>query len=148
MVILWIHWVSGAAFIGGMASYIWVYQGVPLPAGSEDMLRWRRRIETRFRSYRWSCLLLLLGTGVLNLVNGGVAAKISSSFGAWLLIKLLLVAGLFSLSGVYDFLLRERKKDGGKKSVLPTPLDSPLRNGIGYAILGTAVGIFIIAGLM
>ncbi len=148
MVILWIHWLSGAAFIGGMACYMWVYQGVPLPVKSEDTLRWRSKIETRFRSYRWSCLLLLLGTGILNLVNGGVAAKISSSFGAWLLIKLLLVVVLFSLCGVYDFLLRERKETGGKSSVLPTPLDSPLRGGLGYAVLGAAVGIFVVAGLM
>lgn len=148
MVIYWIHWLSAAAFLGGMACYIWVYQAVPFPGSSDEDLRWKRKIEVRFRSYRWSCLLLLLGTGLLNLVDGGVAAKISSSYGGWLVIKLLLAALLFSLGGIYDFLLRERKTSGTRTSILPTPLDSPLRTGIGYAILGSAAGIIVIAGLM
>ncbi len=148
MAVLWIHWVSAAAFIGGMVCYIWVFRAVPVPGSSEEILRWKKKMESRFRSYRWTFLVVLLGTGVLILVDGGVAARISTPFGSWLLIKLLLVAVLISLTGLFDFLIKGPKKKAGTGSEAPSGEHSVIQAGLPYGILAAAAGIFLVAGMM
>jgi len=62
-------------------------------------------IEGRFRTVRWASLLTLLVTGIYNLIHEGGSARLESSWGGILMIKLLLVAIAMGLSGINDFLI-------------------------------------------
>lgn len=99
VLIMWIHLVAAMTWVGGMLFQWLVLRDVAL--GTEVL----RQIEGRFRSVRWISLLVLLFTGILNLMQEGGSARLESSWGGILMIKLLLVAVAFGLTGVNDFLI-------------------------------------------
>ena len=103
---MWIHLVAAITWIGGML-FLWLVlrpaiRQLPPQSQGLEMLK---RIEERFRTIRWASLLTLLATGILNLMHEGGSARLESSWGAVLMVKLLFVAIVMGLSGINDFLL-------------------------------------------
>lgn len=106
MWIMWFHLVAAITWIGGML-FLWlVLRPILLtqPSGSQS-LETLYRVEERFRTVRWISLLTLLATGIYNLIHEGGSARLESSWGGILMVKLLLVAIVMGLSGVNDFVL-------------------------------------------
>jgi len=64
-----------------------------------------RRIGRRFKSIAWVSLVVLIVTGFLNILNEGGSARIESSWGGVLMLKLFLVLVMIGLSVVHDFIL-------------------------------------------
>ena len=105
-IIIWIHLIAAITWIGGML-FVWLVlnpaiRQMPPQSQGPDILR---GIEERFRRIRWTSLLILLVTGFFNLIHEGGSARLESSWGAVLLVKLLLVAIVMGLTGIHDFLL-------------------------------------------
>ena len=142
MITLWIHWFFASVFVGGMAFHLWVYKSEPFPASDDEGIRWNHSLHKRSRSFRWICLLVLLGTGILNLINGELAARVSTSYGGWLLAKLFLVAVLFGMTGIYDYGFGRGRSKKSKEEGLKE--ESPLKKAFAYGILAIAGGILLI----
>ena len=104
--IMWVHLIAAITWIGGML-FLWlvlrpaIRQWSPQSQGLDIL----RRIEDRFRTIRWVSLLTLLATGIFNLIHEGGSARLESSWGGVLMVKLLLVAIVMGLSGISDFVL-------------------------------------------
>jgi putative copper export protein len=101
MFIMWLHLVAAITWIGGML-FLWLVLR-PVLSGVEGQ-ETLRRVEERFKTVRWIGLLTLLATGIYNLIHEGGSARLESSWGGILMIKLFLVAVVMGLSGVNDFL--------------------------------------------
>ncbi len=117
--VMWVHLVAAITWIGGMLFVALVLrpalrQQLP-PPQAVGLLR---LAEDRFRSIRWISLLILLGTGVFNLIHEGGSARLESAWGGVLMIKLLFVAVAVGLTGVNDFLPTFAASSGRSKAWL------------------------------
>lgn len=81
-----------------------------------------QRIDARFRSLRWLAIVVLIATGVLNLMHEGGSARLESSWGGVLLIKLLLVAIAVGLAGLRDFFVAPGAAGAGARGLLDRAL--------------------------
>jgi uncharacterized membrane protein len=113
---VWLHIVAAAVWMGGM-----VFLGLVLiPVIRRPEYRSAAPLlihltGVRFRTVGWTCLGLLLLTGVVNVVYRGLgwadlasAAFWRGGFGGTLAIKLVLVATILLLSAVHDFFIGPR----------------------------------------
>jgi uncharacterized membrane protein len=106
LLITWIHLVAAITWIGGML-FVWLVLRPALSGLSSQSqgLQTLQYIEGRFRTVRWASLLTLVVTGIYNLIHEGGSARLESSWGGVLMIKLVLVAIVMGLSGINDFLI-------------------------------------------
>ncbi|MPZ19909.1 MAG: DUF4149 domain-containing protein [Luteitalea sp.] len=113
---VWLHILAAAVWIGGM-----VFLAVVLvPVLRKPELREHAAVlihvtGIRFRYVGWVCLVVLIGTGIVNLTRWGIGwSELTSvdlwrsSFGHTLATKLVLVAFVLALSGVHDFVIGPR----------------------------------------
>jgi putative copper export protein len=116
VIVVWLHLLAAAAWIGGMTFISLVLvpslRDAELAAHRVALLRETGR---RFRRVGWIAVSTLLATGVALLAWRGVGAADlasrafwASSFGRILAVKLALVAALLALSAVHDFWLGPR----------------------------------------
>ena len=107
---LWIHLVSAMTWIGGMLFIRLVLRpALKRPALDPHAHAILSDVEKRFRTIRWASLLTLLGTGLFNLIYEGGSARLESSWGGVLMIKLFFVAIVMGISGINDFFLQPTK---------------------------------------
>ncbi|MFQ5949288.1 MAG: DUF4149 domain-containing protein [Nitrospiria bacterium] len=106
ILVMWIHLVAAIAWIGGMLFSLFVLKPVlkriDAPFQGNQLLT---RLEGRFRIVRWTSLIALLVTGFFSLLHEGGSARLESSWGAVLMVKLLFVAIVVGLTGINDFML-------------------------------------------
>ncbi len=141
MLIMWLHLVAAITWIGGML-FLWLVLRPILssPSAGSDGLATLRRVEERFKTVRWASLLTLLVTGVYNLIHEGGSARLESSWGGVLMIKLLFVAIVMGLSGMNDFLLTTSTEQAvSNPSILPKDLLNGLILALGLLIVFIAV---------
>lgn len=106
-IITWIHLTAAITWIGGMVFHRFVLRPaigrVSGPANSRELLSGIfLRIETRYKTLRWLSLAALLVTGIVNLLNEGGSARMETSWGAWLMLKLLFVLIVLGLTAIQD----------------------------------------------
>ncbi|MDR7447343.1 MAG: DUF4149 domain-containing protein, partial [Armatimonadota bacterium] len=109
---VFLHVLSAVVWVGGMLFLALV--AVPVLRGLPDRPRADlvARMGERFRPVAWTCIVVLLVTGILNLAYRGVSWESvatgrlwQSPFGHVLAWKLVLVAAMVVLSAWHDFLL-------------------------------------------
>lgn len=104
IVSVWLHIVAGAVYIGGMVFLVAVM--VPMIRRPEfrniavSVIHWT---GMRFRWVGWLCLVLLLVTGIFNLVSRGWIW--SELFILVLGVKLLLFMVIICASALHDFIV-------------------------------------------
>jgi copper resistance protein D len=155
-----------------LAAIVWIGGMVCLGAVLIPVLRQSRtaggqytelihRTGTRFRNVGWTCLAILVLTGVANLSRWGVGIERLTSSELWaspwgriLAVKLVLVAAALAMSGVHDFVVGPRatrtlrESPGSEKA-------GRLRRAAGWmgrtnlliAVLVVALGIMLVRGL-
>lgn len=114
--LLWLHVTAAAVWIGGMVFIALVL--VPATRRMEhrgaavSLVGWTGR---RFRWIGWTCLCILVLSGVLNLFYRGFEWSVlgnseicENPFARVLGVKLLLVVGAFLLSALHDFSIGPR----------------------------------------
>jgi uncharacterized membrane protein len=110
-----LHIISAVIWVGGMFFLALVVVPVArrLPPAERAVLF--GSVGRRFRTVGWTCIAILLVTGVVNMSYRGVtldnlftAALWSSQFGSTLAWKLAVVVILLSISVVHDFVLGPR----------------------------------------
>jgi uncharacterized membrane protein len=152
---MWVHLVAVIAFIGSLIIHFAVYR----PAAARltprpEQAEFATTFEQRARTLRWLGLVLLLVTGFVHLLYEGGSARIESTYGAVLMLKLFLVLVLFGLTAVHDFVIGPP----GPSKVLAqaargtTPAREPLRRGppvwLGLLILALGLLIVLIAVIL
>ncbi len=158
---VWLHMLAAVTWIGGMIFLVLVL--VPVIRRSEyqdiraSFIHW---IGVRFRWIGWICLILLLLSGLSNLIYRGFSWEDfqndlfwRSSFGHTLGIKLLLVALILLSSALHDFIIGPRAMALWQTN--PTSLEAiRLRRQAGWlgrlnlllALLVIALGIMLVRG--
>lgn len=113
---VWLHILAAIAWIGGMIFLVLIL--VPTIRRPEyqdiraSLIHW---IGIRFRWVGWICLILLLLSGIFNLIYRGFSWKDlqddsfwQSSFNRILAVKLLLVVLILLFSVLHDFIIGPR----------------------------------------
>ena len=147
MLILWIHVLAAGTLIGALIFQYFVFRPA-LRAASPEGTGFVKTVERRFKTLRWVSLLLLLGTGTLNLLSEGGSPRIESAYGGVLMLKLFLVLVVFAMMGLYDYMAGEAKaripasqpEPGEATGGSYTP-----RTGVGLTILFLTMGIIYLA---
>lgn len=115
---VWLHILAASVWLGGMI----FFAAVIVPAMRNDSLREKmgalvHELGVRFRTVGWTCLVLLLVTGLFNLHYRGMLDQLleasfwGTSFGHLLGIKLVLFAIILAISGVHDFFVGPRASE-------------------------------------
>lgn len=146
--VMWIHLMAVIAFVGGTILYIAAYRpAMILLKPRPEQAAFVSRFEQRARTIRWLSLVLLLATGFFNLLYEGGSARIESTYGAVLMLKLLLAMILFALTAIHDFVIGPpaltRSPD---RSSTAQSVDVPVRQfWLGLGILGLSLLIVFVA---
>ncbi|MDX1601169.1 MAG: DUF4149 domain-containing protein [Anaerolineales bacterium] len=123
LVSVWTHILAVAVWVGGMVFLVLVL--VPATRQLEERPLASRLISwtgKRFRWIGWISLGLLLATGIFNLAYRGYTwgdlwsgALFNGFFGRTLGVKLLLVAVVFGLSALHDFVIGPRASQRARR---------------------------------
>jgi uncharacterized membrane protein len=105
--LIWIHLVAAITWIGGMLFHRLVLKPalarVSTPAKGPELLPGiLARIESRYKTLRWLSLATLLVTGIVLLLHEGGSARLESTWGAWLMLKLFFVLIVIGLTAILD----------------------------------------------
>ena len=109
---VFVHIVSAIIWVGGAFFLALVVVPVARHLPPPDRAALVAAVGSRFRPIGWSCLALLVATGLVNLgyhgvTWGGVAsgALLESTFGRLVAAKLALVAAMGAVSAAHDFVV-------------------------------------------
>jgi len=105
--ILWIHLLAAVVWIGGMAMVALIL--APALTSREppsQRMELLRAIGERFSQVGWVCIVILVMTGILNLMHLAIPLDVlfTTRLGKLLIIKWSLVAGMIGLSIYHDFI--------------------------------------------
>ena len=122
--ITWIHLAAAITLIGGLLFSQLVLTPVARKAPSDlkagEVLRLAGR---RFRTISWVSLIILILTGAYQMLNESGAARIETTWGVVLMLKLLLFVIAFGLLLIHDFIIDPYalpSKDASPASASPT----------------------------
>ncbi len=121
--ITWVHLAAAIVLIGGLLYSQLVLTPVardtPSDLKSREVVRLSGR---RFRTIAWVCLILLILTGAYQMLNESGFARIETTWGVVLMLKLLLFAIAFGLLLIHDFIIDPYAPSSQDAS---TPASSP-----------------------
>ncbi len=105
-VVIWLHLIGAAALIGGLIFFNLILKPGLEEKNSEvqknDLLQ---KMGRRFRTVTWICLITLILTGSYTMLYEGGSARIETTWGVVLMLKLFLFAITFGLILIHDFVL-------------------------------------------
>jgi len=125
-VVTWIHLVAAITFIGG-----WLYfQLVVRPSllegkvktPSKEALEIVKKIGQRFKTVGWVSLMVLVFTGASQLLDESGSARIETSWGLIMMLKLFVFAIVGGLIFVHDLILDPYGAIGKSNSAETSPL--------------------------
>jgi uncharacterized membrane protein len=97
-VVIWLHLIAAAALIGGLIFFNFILkpgmEGKKSEIEKKDLLQ---KMGRRFRTVTWICLITLILTGSYNMLYEGGSARIETTWGVILMLKLFLFAVTFGL---------------------------------------------------
>jgi putative copper export protein len=144
---MWVHLVALAAFVGGHLVLTVVVR--PMARGaSPDGVDLARRVGRRFKSLAWVSLVLLIVTGLFNVLNEGGSARIESAWGGVLMLKLFLVLVMIGLSIVHDFILDPYGPAAERGPAARTARREATAARVQVAIVVVAIVILLIAAYL
>lgn len=141
--LIWIHLVAAITWIGGMLFHRLVLNPalarLSAPAKGPELLPGiLARIESRYKTLRWLSLATLLGTGIVLLIHEGGSARLESTWGAWLMLKLFFVLMVIGLTAILDVGMAPVRNPGGKS------IEPPGRSAAFLADTILALGLVIV----
>lgn len=144
---MWVHLVALAAFVGGHLVLTLLVRPMARHA-SPDGAEFVRRVGRQFKSLAWASLIVLIVTGLFNLLNEGGSARIESTWGGVLMLKLLLVLVLIALSIVHDFILDPYGPGATRGPATVAAARSATAGRVQVAILVVAIAILLVAAYL
>ncbi len=108
-VVTWIHLVAGIAFIGGWLFFQLAVRPSLLEgktkAPSKEALELAQKMGQRFKTVGWVSLMVLIFTGASQLLDESGSARIETSWGLIMMLKLFVFAVVGGLIFVHDLIL-------------------------------------------
>ena len=122
--ITWIHLAAAITLIGGLMFSQFVLTPVARKAQA-DSKAWEtvRLAGRRFRTIAWVSLIILILTGAYQMLNESGSARIETTWGVVLMLKLLLFVIAFGFLLIHDFIIDPYalpSKDASPASASPT----------------------------
>jgi len=150
LIILWIHLLAAVIWIGGMAMVALVIAPVLAPRDPASRhTELLRAIGERFSQVGWVCIVILLMTGILNLMHLAIPLDVlfTTRLGKLLIVKWSLIAMMIGLSIYHDFIAGPRLRFRSPEDPVTLRLAARMRwSGRINLILGLAV-LFFALGL-
>ena len=104
--ITWIHLAAAIALIGGLIFSQFVLAPAARDTASDSKAREIVRLAgRRFRTIAWVSLITLILTGAYQMLNESGAARIETTWGVVLMLKLFLFVIAFGLLLIHDFII-------------------------------------------
>ncbi len=104
--ITWIHLAAAIALIGGLIYSQFVLAPSVRNAASDSKAREVvRSAGRRFRTIAWVSLIILILTGAYQMLNESGSARIETTWGVVLMLKLFLFVIAFGLLLIHDFII-------------------------------------------
>jgi len=108
LLILWVHilgvilWIGGSLFIP-----LVIIPALRETLSLSERFRIMERVGRRFLPISWGLLLLILFTGLINVMNTGIAIgfRFPSRYMWILTVKFLLVLGIFAIHAIHVYIL-------------------------------------------
>lgn len=143
--ITWIHLTAAIVLIGGLMFSQFVLspvaRNVPPDSKVGEVVRLSGR---RFRTIAWVSLIVLILTGAYQMLNESGSARIETTWGVVLMLKLFLFVIAFGLLLIHDFILDPYAPSSQDASPSPPSPTIPAR----AAILKKAVIVMTLAVLL
>lgn len=149
-VVTWIHLLAAITFIGG-----WMFvQLVVRPSLTEgktklpsmDELEMVKKVGQRFKTVGWVSLMALIFTGASQLLDESGSARIETSWGLIMMLKLFVFAIVGGLIFVHDLILDPYGvSPKGKKEGTPPLMLSRKIVWVQRTILGLSLAVLFIA---
>ena len=115
--VIWIHLVAAVTLIGGVIFFNFVLKpGLQEVKSEQEKNEILRKIGQRFRTVTWICLITLILTGAFNMLYEGGSARIETTWGVILMLKLFLFVITFGLILIHDFVLDPYASPSGNPS--------------------------------
>jgi uncharacterized membrane protein len=112
---VYLHILAAMVWVGGMLFLSLVAVPVARRLPPAERARLLDAVGRRFRVVGWSCVALLVATGIVNSGYRGVrwgdftsGAILDSTFGRLLCLKLSLVAAMLAITALHDFVIGPR----------------------------------------
>ncbi len=126
--ITWLHLAASIALIGGLMFSQFVLtpaaRNTPSDSKSREVVRLSGR---RFRTVAWVSLIILILTGSYQMLNESGSARIETTWGVVLMLKLFLFAIAFGLLLIHDFIIDPYAPSSQDTSQASSPLAAPAR---------------------
>jgi uncharacterized membrane protein len=124
--VTWIHLVAAITFIGGWLFFQLAVRPSLLEGKgktpSKDALEMAKKIGQRFKTVGWVSLMVLIFTGASQLLDESGSARIETSWGLIMMLKLFVFAIVGGLIFVHDLILDPYGKIGKSQVTETQPL--------------------------
>ena len=102
----WLHLAAAIVLIGGLTFSQFVLTPAARDTAADSKSREVVRLAgRRFRTIAWVSLIILILTGAYQMLNESGSARIETTWGVVLMLKLLLFAIAFGLLLIHDFII-------------------------------------------
>lgn len=148
--ITWLHLAAAITLIGGLLFSQLVLTPVARKALADSKAREILRLSgRRFRTIAWVSLIILILTGAYQMLNESGAARIETTWGVVLMLKLLLFVIAFGLLLIHDFIIDPYalpSKDASPASV--SPAVSARADTLQKAVIAMTLAVLLVASYL
>ena len=147
--ITWIHLIAAVTLMGGLV----FSQFVLNPAAQQDQSDQKskevvRLAGRRFRTIAWVCLITLILTGSYQMLNEGGSARIETTWGVVLMLKIFLFVIAFGLILIHDFIIDPHAPSSKKNTTPSFPTPSTRANNLQKAIILMTLAVLLVASYL
>lgn len=148
--ITWLHLAAAVTLIGGLLFSQLVLTPVARKAPSDMKAGAVLRLSgRRFRTIAWVSLIILILTGAYQMLNESGAARIETTWGVVLMLKLLLFAIAFGLLLIHDFIIdpyAPSSQDASPSASSPTV--SARADTLQKAVIAITLAVLLVASYL
>ena len=148
--ITWIHLAAAIALIGGLIFSQFVLAPAAKDTASDSRSREVVRLAgRRFRTIAWVSLIILILTGAYQMLNESGAARIESTWGVVLMLKLFLFVIAFGLLLIHDFIIDPYAPSSQDTSpASPSPAVSGRADALQKAVIVMTLAVLLVASYL
>ena len=148
--ITWVHLAAAIALIGGLLYsqlvLIPVARDTPSDSKSREVIRLSGR---RFRTIAWVCLIVLILTGAYQMLNESGSARIETTWGVVLMLKLFLFVIAFGLLLIHDFIIDPYAPSSqGSPSPASSPTVPSRADALQKAVIVMTLAVLLVASYL
>jgi copper resistance protein D len=149
---VYVHILGAMVWVGGMLFLSLVAVPVARRLPPPERARLLDAIGRRFRVVGWSCVALLIATGIVNSGYRGVTwgslasgAILDTTFGRLLCLKLLIVAAMLAITALHDLVIGPRSTRALSETSPDAPITAGRRTMRWLAVLALLLALLVVA---